>query len=122
MMGDHAAIVLLQSGTGLLYEWAPQSLRGWCDAPVAVMAPTVPNRATALAQLAAQWSKAGRTLWVVSDLPATIRAALPALPERALRQTPVVVNPDLLQLTVVSRPRHYQQQLFSLVVARVPAS
>ena len=85
------------------------------------MAPTVPDRAAELTRLAAQWSKAGRTLWVVSDLSATIRAALPRLPAAAIRPSPVVTNPYLLQLTVVSRPDHYQPQVFTLVVAKVPS-
>ena len=45
VMGKNAAVVLLQSPTGLLYAWAPQTLRGWCNVPVAVVAPTVPDRA-----------------------------------------------------------------------------
>ena len=30
--------MVLQGPTGLLFQWAPQSLRGWCNVPVAVMA------------------------------------------------------------------------------------
>jgi len=33
--GTDAAIVVLQSPTGLLTQWAPQTLRGWCNVPVA---------------------------------------------------------------------------------------
>jgi len=119
MIGDHAAIVILQSPTGLLYEWAPQTLRDWCDVPVAVMADTVADRAGQLARLSAQWSKVGRSLWVVADLPATIHAVVP---NAAVRTTPTVTDPYNLELTLLRRPAHYAPQLFSLVMAPVPAS
>ena len=118
VMGGHAAVVVLQSPAGLLYEWAPQTLRGWCDVPVAVMAPTVPGRAATLTRLAAEWAKAGRTLWVVADLPATIRGVLPAAP---IHRTPVVTNPYFLQRSLLHRPRHYASEPFSLLMAPVPA-
>jgi hypothetical protein len=118
-MGDHAAIVLLQSRTGLLYEWAPQTLRDWCNVPVAVMADTVTDPAAQLARLRAQWSKAGRTLWVVADVPATIRAVAP---NAAVRTTPTVTDPFNLELTLLRRPTHYAPELFTLVMAPVPAS
>jgi hypothetical protein len=119
IMGDHAAVVLLQSPTGLLYEWAPQTIRDWCNVPVAVMATTVPDRRAELERLASQWSKAGRTLWVVADLPATINGVLPAA---AIHSTPVVTNPYLLQRTLLQRPSHYAAEPFSLLLAPVPAS
>lgn len=118
-MGAHAAIVLLQSPSGLLYEWAPQTLRGWCDVPVAVMTDTVPDRAGQLSRLSAQWSQAGRSLWVVADLPATIRAVLPGA---TVRETPVVTNPYNLQLTLLHRPTRYMSEQFTLAMAPVPAS
>ena len=40
-----AAVVVLQGPTGLLFQWAPQTLRGWCNVPVAVLPVTTPNRA-----------------------------------------------------------------------------
>ena len=116
-MGAHAAVVLLQSPTGLLYEWAPQTLRGWCDVPVAVMPPTTPDRAAVLAELAAKWSRAGRALWVVADLPATVRAVLPSVP---MHRTPVVTNPYFLERSLLRRPSHYVSEPFSLLMARVP--
>ncbi len=118
-MGNDAAIVLLQSPTSLLYEWAPQTLRTWCDVPVAVMAPTVPDRQVQLTGLAAQWSKAGRTLWVVADLPATIHAVLAVA---AVRTTPTVTNPYHLELTLLRRPSQYTAEQFTLAMAPVPTS
>lgn len=118
-MGSHAAIVLLQSPADLIYEWAPQPLRGWCNVPVAVMPAAVPDRGAELAQLAAQWKAAGRTLWVVA---ASTDAIHKVLPSAAVHQTPVVVNPYFLQRTLVSRPEHYAPEQFSLAVARVSPS
>ena len=117
-MGDHAAIVLLQSPSGLLYQWAPQTLRGWCNAPVAVMPTTVPDRGAEVARLAAQWSKAGRTLWVVADLPATIHGAVPGA---KIHRTPLVTNPYFLQRTLLHRPAHYVPEPFSLLMAPAAA-
>jgi hypothetical protein len=119
IMGNHAAIVVLQSPTGLLHQWAPQSLRGWCNAPVGVMAVNVPDRAGVLTRLATQWSAAGRKLWVVADAPETIRAVFP---KAAVLGTPLVTNPFLLERTVVRRPRHYMAEQFALEVAPVPAT
>ena len=118
VMGGNAAVVLLQSPTGLLYEWAPQTLRGWCDVPVAVLPPTTPDRAALLAQLAAKWQKAGRSLWVVADLPATVRSVLPAAP---IHRTRVVTNPYFLQRSLLRRPSHYVAEPFSLLMAPVRA-
>ena len=114
-VGRESAIVLLQSPKGLMAQWAPQTLRGWCNVPVAVMVPTPTSRA-ALAQLAAAWSTAGRRLWVVADDPATITKTLPAAKVRA---TPVVVNPFLLEMALLHRPGAYGPQQLALVMAPV---
>ena len=119
-VGPRAAIVLLQGSTGLLYEWVPQSLRGWCNVPVAVMPASTPNRAAVLTQLAAGWASDGRTLWVVADRDATIRGAAPAVPAAGVHHTPDVTNPYLLRRTVVRRPDDYLPEHFSLVMAPVP--
>ena len=114
-VGLDAAIVLLQSPTGLMAQWAPQSLRGWCNVPVAVMVPT-PTSPVTLARLAAAWSAAGRRLWVVAGDAATITRTLPAA---QLHATPVVVNPRLLEMAILHRPGSYSTQQFSLVMAPV---
>jgi hypothetical protein len=115
-VGRDAAIVLLKSPTGLTAQWAPQTLRGWCNVPVAVMVPKPTSRA-ALAHLAAGWSRAGRRLWVVADDPATITNTLPAAKPRA---TPRVVNPFLLEMALLHRPGSYALQHLLLVMAPVP--
>ena len=116
IMGEHAAIVVLQGRTGLFAEWAPQTLRGWCDVPVAVMVPTTGSR-DVLANLAAGWEREGRRLWVASDAGTTIRKVLPA---GHVVQTPVVVNPYLLEGALLHRPGAYAQQ--HLVVALAPVA
>ena len=118
-MGSHAAIVLLQEPPDLLSQWAPEPLRGWCNVPVAVMPKSVPNRAAELTQLATEWKAAGRTLWVVADSSDTIHEVVPSA---AVHQTAVVVNPYFLGRTLVSRPRHYAPETFTLVMAPVPPS
>jgi len=114
-VGPDAAIILLQSRTGLMAQWAPQSLRGWCNVPVAVLVPT-PTSAATLAHLAAAWSAEGRRLWVVAGDAATITKTLPAAKPHA---TPVVVNRHLLEMALLHRPGSYATQQFSLVMAPV---
>jgi hypothetical protein len=115
--GEHAAIVVLQSTDPrvLLSQWLPQSLRGWCDVPVAVMATTPTSRA-ALARLAVAWARDGRRLWVVAGADPTSRAVLPtARPEH----TRVIVNPHLLENALLHRPGAYNRQQFGLALAPV---
>jgi hypothetical protein len=118
-MGDHAAVALLENGTSLLYTWAPQALRGWCNVPVAIIPKALPDRAAVLTKLAAQWKAEGRDLWVVAD---TTDAIHRLLPTATTTETPVVSNPYFLQRTLVSRPRHYAPEQFSLALARVPSA
>jgi hypothetical protein len=118
-MGSDAAVVLLQSKADLLFTWAPQALRGWCNVPVAIMPKALPGRAAELTQLAAQWKADGRTLWVVADSADAIHEVVPSA---TTTETPVVVNPYFLQRTLVSRPRHYVPEEFSLVLAPVSPS
>jgi len=115
IVGRDAAIVLLQSPQGLTAQWAPQTLRGWCNAPVAVMVPAPTSGAT-LNHLAAEWSAAGRRLWVVADNPATIHGVLP---NATVSATPVVVNPYLLEMALLHRPGSYGPQQLSLLMAPV---
>ncbi len=115
-VGRDAAIVVLQNPTSLLSQWVPQTLRGWCDTPVAVMQPQAPGSGAVLGQLATRWSAAGRRLWVIADTRATIQGVLPSA---EASETTVVVNPYLLERTVLRRPGHYVAEQFSLVMARV---
>jgi hypothetical protein len=116
-LGNNAAVVVLQSPPSLLYEWAPEPLRGWCNVPVAIMLSDVPGRDAALAKLATQWKAAGRDLWVVADSPESIHAVLPAA---KVQQTPLVTNPFLLQRTLLHRPGAYTPEQLSFSLAKVP--
>jgi hypothetical protein len=111
------AVVILENPAGLLHQWAPQPLRGWCDVPVAVMPPELPDREAALTKLASEWKAEGRKLWVVADTPETITAVLPGA---AVQETTVVTNPFFLRRTVVHRPGEYSPEQFSLALAPVP--
>ena len=116
--GDDAAIVVLRDASGpltLLADWVPQTLRSWCDVPVAVMVPAADSGAT-LTQLAAGWKREGRRLWVVADADAAITNVLPAAQPR---RTPARVNPYLLERAVLHRPGAYNPQQFALVLAPV---
>jgi len=117
-LGNNAAVVVLQSPTSLVNEWAPQPLRGWCDVPVAVMPVGLPDRAGALAELSKQWNAAGRKLWVVADSPETIKSVVP---EAKVTTTPVVTNPFLLRRTLLHRPGNYAPEQFSFSLAPIPA-
>ncbi len=116
-VGRPSAIVLLQSPTGLMDQWAPQTLRDWCDVPVAILPKAVRDRRALLTRLATRWAATGTKLWVVADEPATISAVIPTA---AVRSTPDVVTPFFLERALVRRPSHYESQHFSLSMAPVP--
>ena len=59
IIGPRAAVVVLRSPVNRVDLTAPQTLRGWCGADVAVMNPKTPDTA-ALARLAAAWSRSRR--------------------------------------------------------------
>ena len=116
-MGTNAAVVVLQAPPSLLYEWAPQPVRGWCNVPVAIMPSDVPGRDAALAKLATEWKAAGRDLWVVADSPEAIHAVVPGA---KVQETPVVTNPFFLQRTLLHRPGDYTPEQLSFALAQVP--
>jgi hypothetical protein len=118
-MGKDAAVALLESGTSLLYTWAPQPLRGWCNVPVAIVPKALPDRAAVLTKLAQQWKAEGRTLWVVAESADPVNKVLP---DAQVAETPVVVNPYFLGRRLVSRPRDYVPETFSLALAPVPTA
>ena len=117
ILGPHAAVVVLASKTGSLAGSVPQTLRGWCGTPVAVMSTKAPDGRAKLERLAAAWAASGSSLWVVGDDPATIKAVLPSV---RIQSTPVAVSRFFLERTLVRRPSHYVPTLFSLTLARVP--
>ena len=116
IIGPHAAVVVLQESVESVYVTVPQALRGWCNAPVAVMASTVPDR-DELSRLAAAWSRRGTTLWIVAGDTATLRSVFP---DARISSTRVATNPYFLETTLVRRPSHYFSERFELALAPVP--
>ncbi len=115
----HSAVVVLHADSDHLYldRWAPQTLRGWCGADVAIMKG---NQTTStLVRLSSAWKARGRELFVVAAATATIRAVLP---DTRIRATRLKTNTKLLATTLTKRPDKYQTQSFQMLVALVPSS
>jgi hypothetical protein len=117
-VGDRAAVVMVEHDkTDLTDDWLPQSLRSFCGAEVAVERGAV--KPDGLRQLADAWKAQGRNLFVVAKSPDVLQGLFP---EAEVHQTPVAVNPFMLQLTVTHRPDAYSPQQFSLALAQVPTT
>jgi hypothetical protein len=113
-LGPNSAVVILEESS-FVHLNDPQTLRSFCNIPVAVM-PGEPD-AFALRDLARKWNADGRQLFVVSESPATIQRALPGV---AVRVTPTGTNSHLLNSTLLWRPSHYTTESLSFATARVP--
>jgi hypothetical protein len=114
MLGTKSAVVVLEEPS-FVHQNDPQTLRSFCNVPVAVM-PGTPD-ASALRDLARGWSAEGRQLFVVSESPATIRKALPGL---AVQVTPPATNRHLLNATLLWRPSYYTTESLRFATALVP--
>jgi hypothetical protein len=126
-VGKHGAIVVPQETT-LTWFYDPQTLRSFCNVPVAIMlsgqqskfTPRLPDGrldSDVLRTLARQWAKEGRQLYLVAGRPATIRQLFPGL---LLRAAPAGKNPHLLEQKLVSRPGAYTVERFAVAIVRVP--
>jgi hypothetical protein len=113
-LGPDAAVVMMNGPTEL-YRQAPQTLRGFCDVPVAVQTDDFDN--ARFAELAREWRAAGRVLYVVADSPERITGSLPRAEPNVVG---VAINDDLLDQTVVGPPRHYVHARSEFVIAKVP--
>jgi hypothetical protein len=117
-LGPDAAVIVLQgTATELLL---PQTLRSYCNVPVAIRVfdPEAPGLDRAgFARQGAAWKHAGRTLFVVADNQARIDNVVPGL-------TPVAqvsaFNGLYLREHVIKRPRSFRAQAYTFAVARVP--
>ena len=117
-LGPDAAVIVLQgAATELLL---PQTLRSYCDVPVAIRVfdPESPGLDRAgFARLGEAWKRDGRTLFVVADNQARIDNVVPGL-------TPVAqisaFNGLYLREHVVKRPRSFRAQAYTFAVARMP--
>jgi hypothetical protein len=117
IMGRDAAAVVLADRVGIVHEWIPQSLRSWCDVPVALLYREAPDRAETLQRLASGWADEGRDLFVVSGMADTITEVVP---DAELATTRVVHDRHFLERTLLERPNEYEPQAFALALAPVP--
>ena len=119
-IGPHAAVVVLQGAS--LDQILPQTLRSFCDVPVAVRVfdPKVPALdPPGFARLAQAWKRDGRTLFLIADTQARIDHIVPGL-------TPVArLNPfDGLYLRerIVGRPDGFRPEAYTIIIDPMPSA
>jgi hypothetical protein len=112
---DDSAVVMIPEITSTAYLNVPQTLRGFCNVPVAVM--KAPVRYRALYHLAIDWKAQGKQLWVVTEFAQTIRQSLPLA---RVHSAPRKRDPHMLEQTLTRRPSHYRPDSFQLSTAAVP--
>jgi hypothetical protein len=110
-----SAVVVLPATTSFVYRTVPQTLRGFCNVPVAVM--KSPVGSNAVRELADAWKQDGKQLYVVSEFPQTIRRLFP---RARVLSSPRKRNPHRLEQTLTRRPSHYRPDSFQLSIAAVP--
>jgi hypothetical protein len=110
-----SAVVMIPEVTSFASKTVPQTLRGFCDVPVAVM--KNPVNIDAVRDLAAEWKDEGKQLYVVSEYAQTIRQVFP---RARVQSAPRKRNPHRLEQTLTRRPSHYRPDSFQLSVAAVP--
>lgn len=114
-IGPHAAVVVLEAArTDQIDDWAPQALRSWCGAEVAVT--RGPAHADSLHRLAREWGAEGRPLFVVASSSDYVKKVLP---DAQITSTHRAVDSKLLAPTLTHRPNKYRTQSFEVVVASV---
>ncbi len=118
ILGHHSAVVVLQdvAPPSVVYLSDPQTLRSFCDVPVAVMLGR-PNTGV-LHSLSAQWESVGREMYVVAFSPGTILRALPHAHPRLIGHR---INRHFLEQTLTRPPSAYTSEVFQLTMAQVPA-
>jgi hypothetical protein len=116
LLGPRSAAIVLEDQESFVYRNDPQTLRSFCNIPVAVMLGN-PNGST-LREMANAWSNDGRRLFVVAQSPDTIRRGLSGL---AVRTTADASNHHLLNSRLLWRPDHYTRESLRFAVAPVPS-
>jgi hypothetical protein len=128
-IGSRGAVIVPQERSPLTWYYDPQTLRSFCDVPVAIMgsgqiSPLTPPLGNAtltpaeLRALAREWKTQNRKLFVVS---ASWRTSARLVPHVKRRVVIVRSRNRLLEQTLVRRPDRYQPEQLALVVAQVPA-
>ena len=118
ILGHDSAVVVLQdvAPPSVVYLSDPQTLRSFCDVPVAVMLRR-PDTGL-LHSLSGEWQAVGRRMYVVAFVPQTI---LRALPHARLQKTGRRTNAHFLEQTLTRPPDKYTPEVFQLTLAQVPA-
>jgi len=118
ILGHNSAVVVLQdvAPPSVVYLSDPQTLRSFCDVPVAVMLGR-PDTGL-LHSLSGAWQVAGRRMFVVAFAPQTI---LRALPHARLQRTGRRINSHFLEQTLTRAPDKYTPEVLQLTLAQVPA-
>jgi hypothetical protein len=118
IIGHNSAVVVLQdvAPASVVYLSDPQTLRSFCDVPVAVMLKR-PDTGL-LHSLSGEWQAVGRRMFVVAFAPQTI---LRALPHARLQKTGRRTNTHFLEQTLTRPPHKYTPEVFQLTLAQVPA-
>jgi hypothetical protein len=130
IVGDHGAIVVPQEVSSSAWVYDPQTLRSFCNVPVAVMLSGQRSELSTrrpggrldpalLRSLAKQWRNQNRQLFLVAG---TARTITKLFPNVTVRLVPEIVNSHLLVQTLVSRPDAFQTEGLSFAIARVPAA
>lgn len=119
VLPKRADVVVLASTTSLAHHVGPQTLRTWCDHPVAILGGDPINQRTTLARLGQKSLALGHALWVVAGDGQTITNVFPGVTPTVTR---TVTNPFMLEQTLLRRPAHYTGQVYVLALARVPTS
>jgi hypothetical protein len=110
-----SAVVVVPEVTSFASLTIPQTLRGFCNVPVAVMKnPVNPN---AVRRLAREWRDDGKQLYVVTEYAQTIRQIFP---RARVHSSPRKRNPHRLEQTLTRRPSRYSPESFQLSTALVP--
>jgi len=116
ILGPHAAVVVLERDTNDLFDdWAPQTLRGFCGADVAVTRGNASTPAS-LSRLASEWHAQGRRFFVAAVGPDVVQQFLPGQRTVATR---TVKDRDTLSMTLTHRPRGYRSETFSMVFGEI---
>ena len=118
VVGRDGAVVVLQGAT--LERILPQTLRSYCDVPVAarVFDPKAPGLDRAgFARLAAAWKRDGRTLFIIGDTAERIDHIIPGL--KPIAQI-IAINGLYLREHITKRPDGFRPQGYVFTVARMP--
>jgi len=130
IVGKNGVIVVPQEVSSSAWVYDPQTLRSFCDVPVAVMLSGQRSELSTrrpggrldpalLRTLAQQWADQNRQLFIVAG---TARTITKLFPNVTVRLVPEIVNSHLLVQTLVSRPDAFQTEGISFAIARVPGA